>query len=698
MQDGIVTEELDLLGEVNTLLAEVPYIAPPSEKDMVEGLLRLREEIPRAKDEDKGALMAQYDQQYNLLMQLREARDRPQVNPDTPYFAHLQLLEKGKSRDICLGKATRIQRGVRIIDWRNAPVSRIFYSYQQGEEYDEELGDVLLAGTVVARRTVTIRRGQLERIDAPEGTWLTSESGEWSKVDRPAPRLGGGEGSAAVLVHGVDRHASGRRLGTDLAGHRRRSDKRLPDIAGLIDPEQFDLITRPSSGFVVVRGTAGSGKTTVALHRIAYLAYNDPTVNSLRTIFVVFSPALRDYVSQVLPNLGVSRARVVTFQEWANKQCRTHFPELPKKIRDDTPSAVTRVKLHPVMMSLLEEQVNTVAGHSNSAQAIDDWLSVTTQPDRLIREFTRQAPNAFTESELRRAAHWCRDRSDDIVAWMDGDREDIEAELDIEDIALLLRAWQLRVGPLRFKGKRPLTYRHIAVDEVQDLSPIEVRVLLDTLDTNNSITLAGDTQQHVMKDAGFTSWEQFFSHLGLEGTSVDTLQIAYRSSHEVVRFAMALLGELREDGAPPITTRSGPPVELFRFTDHGAVVAYLIDVLNELARDEPLASVAILAPTSGLSNLYYSGLNRGDVPRLRRVTQEFTFRPGVEVTEVRNVKGLEFDYVILVETSAEHYPDNPGARRVLHVGATRAVHQLWLVTVGTPSPIVRMALDEVGEV
>ena len=55
-----------------------------------------------------------------------------------------------------------------------------------------------------------------------------------------------------------------------------RADKRLPEITGLIDPEQFDLITRPSEGFLVIRGTAGSGKTTVALHRIAYLAYDDP--------------------------------------------------------------------------------------------------------------------------------------------------------------------------------------------------------------------------------------------------------------------------------------------------------------------------------------------------------------------------------------------------------------------------------------
>jgi len=64
----------------------------------------------------------------------------------------------------------------------------------------------------------------------------------------------------------------------------------------------------------------------------------------------------------------------------------------------------------------------------------------------------------------------------------------------------------------------------------------------------------------------------------------------------------------------------------------------------------------------------------------------------VEVTEIDQVKGLEFDYVILVEVTSAHFPDTPAARRLLHVGATRAVHQLWLTSVGTPSLLVREQL------
>jgi DNA helicase-2/ATP-dependent DNA helicase PcrA len=451
---------------------------------------------------------------------------------------------------------------------------------------------------------------------------------------------------------------------------------------------RVDLITRPDSGFVVIRGAAGSGKTTVALHRIAYLAYEDPAIDSGRTLFVVFSPALRNYVGHVLPALGVKRVKVRTFSEWASERRRRLFPDLPDRRRDDTPTPVRRLKLHPSLLVALERQVERVAGPATPTQAIDDWASVLTQRALLEEVLRDTAPEAFRERELEEVTDYCRRRNQDLASWLGGDRE-VPGELDEEDDALLLRAWQMRVGPITAGPRRRLDYRHIAIDEVQDFSPTEVRVLIDCLSEHHSLTLAGDTQQHVMQDAGFTSWSEFFAHLKIEGTEVNTLQVSYRTSQEIAEFAAALLGKLREDDVPLITTRSGPPVEFFQYTDHGACIAELADALTELAAEEPLASVAVL----GLSELYFSGLETSEVPRLHLVRdQDFRFAPGVEVTEIEQVKGLEFDYVILVGLSEAHFADEPTARRLLHVGATRAVHQLWLSSTGTPSKIVREAI------
>ena len=693
MPDPIVQEELALLAQVSRALAAADERPVPSESDLVDELEHIRDQLVRGGPDffDQSALATRWSVQSALLAQLRRSRSAPEVDPGSPYFAHLRLREDGRVRDVCLGRATRLDNGLRIVDWRHAPIAQLYYRYQQGESYEETISGRVQQGTVEARRAVTIRAGSLERVEAPEGIFDsdTSAPSGWRRAARPQPRLAGGEG-AALRVH--EGPAPGRRLGTDPSGAPRRADKRLPDIAGLIDPEQFALIARPSSGYVVIRGAAGSGKTTVALHRIAYLAYEDPVFDSPASLFVVFSTALRDYVGHVLPALGVEGVTVKTYHEWAAEQRRRLLPALPDRVREDTPALVQRLKLHPALGVALERQVASTPGPATRARVVDDWASVLTNTPLLHEVFEKQAPGDLRRAQIEEASAWCRRALEEVMAWLAGDR-DSGAELDPEDDTLLLRAWQVRDGALPAPGGGALRYRHIAVDEVQDFSPLEVRLLMEQLDEKRSLTLAGDTHQHVSAGSGFTSWSTFFDHLGLDGAEVETLQVSYRSSEEITRFALSLLGDLRESDVPVRTTRAGPPVELFHFTEHGACIAALAEALSALATAEPLASVALLTPSSDLSDLYWKGLSQCEVPRLHQVVrQDFRFAPGIEISEVDQVKGLEFDYVILVDASALHYPDDARSRRLLHVGATRAVHQLWVASVGAPSPIVQEAI------
>jgi DNA helicase-2/ATP-dependent DNA helicase PcrA len=203
------------------------------------------------------------------------------------------------------------------------------------------------------------------------------------------------------------------------------------------------------------------------------------------------------------------------------------------------------------------------------------------------------------------------------------------------------------------------------------------------------MTLAGDTQQQTSTHAGvMSSWQDLLGGLDLPEPELRTLRVAYRSTAEIVAFSRAVLGPLAED-EPPDVLRSGPPVEVFAFTDAGACVAFLAEALRRLADEEPLASVAVLTPSSDISDLYAQGLEQSEVPRLRLVENgRFAFAPGVEVTEIEQAKGLEFDYVVLVEVAAQTFRNTDSSRRLLHVGATRAVHQLWVTTTATPSPLL----------
>jgi DNA helicase-2/ATP-dependent DNA helicase PcrA len=272
--------------------------------------------------------------------------------------------------------------------------------------------------------------------------------------------------------------------------------------------------------------------------------------------------------------------------------------------------------------------------------------------------------------------------------------------LDEEDDALLLRLYQLAHGKLTRVDGEPLVYDHIALDEAQDLSAAEVKLLYQATDARRSVTIAGDVAQRVIFDNAFRGWEALLADVGVASSiRIRPLKLAYRSTAPVMRFAQRVLGPLLPPDAGEIQARPGAEVTLHPFEGMGEAVAFVADALRSLGGREPSASVALLTRHSGQADAWYAALARAEVPQLRRVRrQDFAFAPGVDVTEVGQVKGLEFDYVILLDVNESSYPDSIEARHLLHIGATRATHQLWLVSTGPVSPLVAAAFaDEVTD-
>lgn len=669
----IVREELGLLDDVHARLGRAAPEEGASEDEIIAELRRIQDDIRTAKTEDKAALEMQYEHLCRLLEQLRRGKQTDGVDPESPYFAHLATEQEGRRADVLIGRATCLEHGLRIVDWRHAPVAKVYYRYQEGDEYEEDIGPRVISGKVLARRAVSINHGRLDRVQAPQATFQRDAAGGWGSAPTTPPRLvPGASGTSVVAAPGAQRLGSGRAT---------RADKHLPDIAALIDPEQFELITRPDSGPVVIRGGAGSGKTTVALHRIAYLAFANPgRFAAHRMMVVVWGKALRDYVSKVLPNLAVYGVAVVTWSDWARKLVERHFPWLPGHQNANTPAVVSRMKLHPLLPRILERQIRARKAPGNGDSAFEDWRLLISDT-AVYREL-----GSFSENEIQALANHVRGQLDQLARWREERDRSAEPWLDEEDDAILLRAWQLRAGDLRSKGGA-IRFSHVMVDEVQDFSPMEVAVLLGACDAKRCITLAGDTQQHILEQGGSEAWTNLLDSLGIESTALSTLKVSYRSTRAITTFARGILGRLAEDEAAPLTTREGAPVEMFAFPEHGACVDFLGTALRELLRAEPLASVAVVTPDEVTSRMYHEGLERMEVPLARLVVdQRFAFAPGIDVVDVRQVKGLEFDYVVVVGASSGAYPDRPNARRLLHVAATRAIHQLWVTWVGAPSP------------
>jgi DNA helicase-2/ATP-dependent DNA helicase PcrA len=777
----IVTEEEACLARVRANLAKPKVRSPrPAAGAYDERLLDLRDQIAAARMEDVPPLVQEMERLQALAGRLRTVEETP-IDASSPYFGRLVLEEGSRRREVLIGRGTYLdtQGGVRIVDWRDAPVSRLYYRHQEGEDYDEVFGDREVSGTVLVRRSVTITDAVLRRIGSPQGTFVRARAGGFRRADSRSHRLEGGAGTA---LRAEQHHRPGR-LGL---GQEATEDKHLREITALIDPRQFELITKPDAGLVVIQGGAGSGKTTIALHRLAYLAFRDARrFRAERMLVIVFNDALVRYIAEVLPALGVGGIVPRTYASWASRTRQGLYPRLPPRYDENTPSVVTRLKKHPAMLRAVAAHVETLArrthaelekalesdgetgaralagwnagaarplahrAHALTAFVASDagkalstnarvaleriagralaasrdvpsaWAELLTDKAALRKIFDEHAPGDFTPGELERAHAWCASRATLVLAdletdakpgglvdapdddddaepraGIDGRAIDERAHLDVEDDALLLLLHQRLRGPLT-KGassREPVVFEHILVDEAQDLSPVELAVVLATASSANSITLAGDVQQRMLLDNGFSDWHTVLGELGYDHVAIEPLKLSYRSTNEIVEFSRSVLGPLAAKDAPA-ATRHGAPIELFSFGHAGDAVAFLTESLRELVQSEPAASVALIARFPEQADLYFDALKRAEVPALRRVAeQDFSFRPGIDVTDVRQVKGLEFDYVVLLDVTESAYPADDEARHLLHIAATRAAHQLWIVATGTPSPLLPEAL------
>jgi DNA helicase-2/ATP-dependent DNA helicase PcrA len=760
---GIVQEEETLLARVRESVssAQRKNVVDHARKGN-EDLMLLRDEIAEARLEDVPALVAQMERLQGVAGN-RAALQTVLVDPQAPYFGHLRLREQvaGRGlveRDVCIGRSTFTDPAtkVNIVDWRNAPVSQLYYRYPEGSDYEETFGKREVEGEILARRTVTIEEGELLRVACPQGVWVKRKPEErWTRTDLPARELSGGQDSAARPAHrrGV--------LGAAPEAAQ-RLDRHLPEIAALIDPRQFEIMTAPHSGVVVIQGGAGSGKTTIGLHRLAYLSYAHPDRYPPKRLMVVTQgTALASYIGQVLPALGVSGVKVATFQEWAEQEVRKALPWLHATVTSEVPPAVTRVKSHPALLHELERRAAQRETPRGRYGVVDLWAELLTdhallvalmrddpdvrvsqsdideahrvlvtrvsaivgkdprerpaekprRPRRVVKDEwaeiaaettlgSHQGPRQKTvDSDLPegvRRVEVERDEVDDDEnvrgeIGIDGQATEDELPiLDVDDLAILLRANQL----LR-KPDPPLF--HLFVDEAQDLSPMKLAALIGRTAPGGqagkarhvpSITLAGDTAQRLFLDNGFGDWRAVLSHLGLAHVAVEPLRIAYRSTREILALARYAMGPLPID-VPAEAKRAGAPVEAFRFSAVGAAVAFLGEALRELVAREPRATVALIARHPELADRYHEGLVHAEVPGLRRVrAQDFTFRPGIDVTDVRQVKGLEFDYVVVLDANHSSFGPDDESRHLFHIAVTRAAHQLWLLVTGQPSSLI----------
>jgi DNA helicase-2/ATP-dependent DNA helicase PcrA len=463
----------------------------------------------------------------------------------------------------------------------------------------------------------------------------------------------------------------------------------------VLDPAQRAAVERPAGRSLLVLGEAGHGKTTVALHRLAHLWRSSPT--PLRAAVVVPNEGLARLIQPLLRRVGVD-LEVLTYDRWASAQARRAFRRLPRE-SDATPPSVMHLKRHPALRVVLEAVADRAPGRVDddvdaptpsrsarvtrgdlqhlfgdrllvervaraaglSARAVDDTL------DRSRIQFSATAEEEWAHVDRRRLVAVDRRALDDGTS--SGDVKTV----DVEDYAVLFELDRLRAGK---QGRPPAsrrTYDVLMLDEAQELAPLELALLGRSLAPGGMLIVAGDADQQTDATTTFQGWPDTMRELGCSEYDAVTLEVGYRCAPDVVALARVIRGP---GSAGP--AHAGGATRTF--AHEAELDAWLADGLRALQRRDPRASVAAVCRSPLTARRLVDALHAAEVPARVVFDGRFLPRGPVQVSTVDEVKGLEFDFVVVPDASARQYPD---------VAVTRARHQVALACVGEPSAVVR---------
>ncbi|MEV2254750.1 AAA family ATPase [Streptomyces sp. NPDC050147] len=488
----------------------------------------------------------------------------------------------------------------------------------------------------------------------------------------------------------------------------------MRDIAATIQPEQDDLVRGELTASVCVQGAPGTGKTAVGLHRAAYLLYTHPQ-RVQRAGLLILGPnrTFLRYIAEVLPSLGETGVRQSTV---ADEIARA---TAPVRAKDDEAAASVKhdVRMAEVLRRALYSRITpptrSIAvpdGSYTWRVALDDLERiiadvradeppyavgrerVRTRAVRHIQEQAERRAGAVNNAWLQKISRarpvsafvdeaWPKAGPEEVLAALLADPGALAAAADGILDAAEQRAIRWAKPPRSYKSakwsaadlvlldeiagllERPGGYGHIVVDEAQDLSPMEARVIARRAGFG-SLTVLGDLAQGTTPWAA-RGWPELLAHLGKPDATVTPLTTGFRVPKAVVGLANRVLASLDVDVPPARSLRTDGELSIREVRDVGA--ATVDAVRAALAREGSVGVIAADAETARLrAALTAAGVDSAGPDDLgARVT----------VLPASMAKGLEYDHVVVVEPAAIAEAEQRGPSR-LYVALTRAVSRL----------------------
>lgn len=444
---------------------------------------------------------------------------------------------------------------------------------------------------------------------------------------------------------------------------------------------QKEVLYLPAQGHIVVLGTAGSGKTTLAILRAAYLADNS-TEHSGPTLLVTFNRALVAYFKY----LASTELENVTVEHY-HKFARGYLHSLGKMGNNTILDPDERI-------ACIKSAIITVAAdHPNHPL-------FSKSPEFIAEELRWISQHGICEIEQYHAARPPLPLDLPVASTLPllwriltdyrQQRIDTGKQYDWDDIAVAVRD-ELAVD------SRARRYRHVIIDEGQDFSPVMIQSLVQAVPANGSVTFFGDVAQQIYGSR--MSWRS----AGLNLAAPPWLfQENYRNTKQIAELALALTKMPFYQGAAdivaPRTPRAaGPPPSLLVFSDAKSEETF---VVNQALKLSHAGSIAILTVDHEERRFFNSLFKAGTFTELKKDMAKWTCNSGLSIGTYHAAKGMEFDSVILprLDSSRIPKPENvqvfgeqqarADAGRLLYVGITRARQGLILTCTGSQTTLL----------
>lgn len=479
----------------------------------------------------------------------------------------------------------------------------------------------------------------------------------------------------------------------------------LGEIIDKMRKEQDEIMRAPINGITLIKGVAGSGKTNIAFHRIVYLIKQFPNNFKEDNIAVFcYNVALKKYLRTIIGELNISKVQIYSFDEWYRRlllNCsdiqQIDYEDDPKyyQLKEKTVLAKIEKYVDHIMTSVSSTLENNskfshlipklgkfynlrniitlrdyaianipdgmdVAVKNEKKRGIDRDLEIIIK-EHLCKKWSWSNPENFVFNGIKLLAGFYKFINIDELA-KKHDSTIHKADSIILTHIIFYLSENLKLFP---------KFDHIVVDEVQDFSPLQM-LLIQRLH-NNSMTIVGDITQRIFEQ-GVIKWEDY----GIPIKYVYELKLSHRSTLENILFANATISLNNQNTLASEVAKKGEKPYIQKGNNLPDTLKIVQRCINNIKISDPSSSIVVVYPKNDGLQYIVDSLKKEKIDAYIAKNKDWEFSEKINVTTFHQIKGLEFDYVIILGLNTFEKGRWTNKENVLYTVLTRAQKRCFI--------------------